>query len=84
MNFFLKNIKLNLASIFIILFGYSLASINVSKRISSNDIEAIKMLKVDDDCKNPNDFESQINCIKSIQLSQAKLVKSQKCRRSFD
>lgn len=83
MNFFLKNIKINLASIFIIFLGYSLISINVTKRLSSNDIEAIKMLKVDDDCKNPNDFESQINCIKSIQLSQSKLVKSQKCRTGF-
>ena len=62
---------------------YIFFSINVSKKISKQDLEAITALKVGYSCSNINSYQDELNCIKNIQLSQFSLVKNIKCRGYF-
>tara|TARA_B100000575_G_C23043734_1_gene600730 strand:- start:131 stop:823 length:693 start_codon:yes stop_codon:yes gene_type:complete len=78
MNFFLRNkLKVFLSLIFL---TYSFLAINVRKNITKDDIKVIKMLKVDNYCKEITDYQSELNCIKNIQIAQKKLVDSEDCR----
>jgi len=62
---------------------YIFLAINVSKKISKQDLEAIKTLKVSESCSNISSFQDKLNCIKNIQSSQLYLVKGKKCRGYF-
>ena len=62
---------------------YIFFSINVFKKISKQDLEAITALKVGYSCSNINSYQDELNCIKNIQLSQFSLVKNIKCRGYF-
>ena len=74
--YFRHKLKISLSLVFI---TYSFFAINVRKNITNDDIRAIKMLKVDNFCKNINNFQSELNCIKNIQISQKKLIDDEKC-----
>ena len=76
----LKNLKIPFFGFLILCIGYIFLSINVSKTISKDDIEAIITLNVDKSCKKIKGFESQIKCIKDIQKAQKSLIKSEECR----
>ena len=64
-------------------FVYSYFAIRVKKDLTKSDIQAIKLLKVDDKCKEIENFEDEIFCIESIQSSQLNLVKGTECRGRF-
>ena len=51
--YFRHKLKISLSLVFI---TYSFFAINVRKNITNDDIRAIKMLKVDNFCKNINNF----------------------------
>lgn len=58
-------------------------SINVSKSLSKEDIEIIKLLEVDNQCTNIESYVKEIECIKVIQKSQFNLLKNKDCRGKF-
>ena len=62
---------------------YLFASINVSKKITKNDVETIKKLKVKKFCSNINSFKEEINCISKVQESIIKIVTKKNCRKGF-
>lgn len=62
---------------------YIFFSINVSKKISKHDLEAIKALKVSQSCSNINTYKDELNCFRKIQSAQKNLVKNVLCRGYF-
>ena len=62
---------------------YSYFAIRVKKDLTISDIQAVKLLKVEDKCKEIKTFEDEIICIKGIQSSQLNLVKGIECRGRF-
>ena len=63
--------------------AYSFFAINVTKKLSKNDIKAISYLNLDNDCQELNSFEKEINCIKKIQYKQLNIVPLSDCRKNF-
>ena len=63
--------------------SYLFASINVSKKITENDLETIKKLKVKEFCSNINSFKEEVNCINKVQESILKIVTQKNCRKGF-
>jgi len=53
---------------------YSYSSIRVTKAITQDDQEIIKLLNIKKKCSNLNNYEKEIICIKSIQEAQLKLI----------
>ena len=80
-----KNLYLKLFAVFSFLTGlvYCFFAINVTKKLSKNDIKSIKHLNIDNYCQELNSFEKEIKCIKKIQNKQLSIVKSKDCRKNF-
>ncbi len=76
----LKFLKLIL---FLISSSYFILSIRVSKNITNNDFEILKLLNLDKECINLDSYKKEINCINTIQKSQLKLIEGKKCRGKF-
>jgi len=62
---------------------YCYASIRVTKATTNDDHEITKLLNIDKECSNPNTYQKEIICIKSIQQSQLNLIEDTNCRGKF-
>ena len=66
-----------------IFFPYLFNSIKVNKSLSADDIEITNLLGVSNQCSNINSYSDEIDCIKSVQKSQLKLIDNTNCRDGF-
>ena len=62
---------------------YSYTAIRVKKNFTKRDIQAIKLLEVEDICKEIKTFKDEIICIRGVQKSQLNLIKGTECRGRF-
>ena len=77
------NYKLILILFLVLFFPYLYFSIRVSKKIKEEDREIIKLINVGEQCLEIDSFKQEIECIKSIQQSQLKLIEGTNCRIGF-
>ena len=70
---------LYLSSTFIGFALYLYIAGSVDQEIKPDDILAIKMLGVDSTCLKKTDFQSEVRCVKSIQLAIQSLVPNRRC-----
>ncbi len=81
--FYWKNIKKLLILIIGISPLYFFWSINVSKKITKNDLKAIDKLDLNSSCININSYQEELNCLKNLATAQRNLVKNVSCRGYF-
>ena len=62
---------------------YTLFSIKVTKAITKDDYKITKLLNIDKECSNLNDYKKEIVCIESLQKAQLNLIKGINCRKKF-
>ena len=79
----IKILKILKFLILISFFYYAFVSIRVTKYLNKDDLEIIKLLNLDEECSNISSYENEINCIKSVQKSQLKLIEGTTCRTGF-
>ena len=78
-----KKFKIVIYLILISIFSYIFASIRVRKSLNNDDLEIIKLLNLDNECLNLSSYDSEINCIKSVQIAQLKLIEGTACRTGY-